>query len=143
MAVISFAVTTVGEGVTGRHQTSATEFWTGESGSLDVPAQPNPLELLLGSLTGCMNVILQMVAAEKGWTEVSATYSAKGSLDPRGMMGDPDVAPYFARVQLCVHLNGVSRDDLDFVRHEIGRRCPVHRLFERAGIPIDESWDIG
>jgi uncharacterized OsmC-like protein len=89
-----------------------------------------------------MNVILHMVAGEKGWSNVNAKYSIKGELDPRGMMGDPAIPPYFRRVELQIRLTGVSRDELNFVRHEVDRRCPVHRLFEQAQIPIDELWEI-
>ncbi|PSR20574.1 MAG: osmotically inducible protein C [Sulfobacillus acidophilus] len=142
MATMNFQVTTVGEGATGRHQTANAEFWSTETRLGGTPAQPTPLELLLGSLTGCMNVILQMVAGEKGWRHVSAKYSVKGELDPRGMMGDPGIPPYFRRIELKVWVSGVDREQLNWVRDEVDRRCPVHRLFEQAQISIDELWEI-
>ena len=142
MSTMNFALETVSDGATGHHRTRFAEFWSVEQrlgGALD---KPNPLELLLGSLTGCMNVILQMVASEKGWAAVSASYQATGELDPRGLMGNPEVPPYFQRVSLGVRLIGVPQAELEFVQREVGRRCPVHRLLEKAGIDIHESWDV-
>lgn len=139
---MSFVVETAGEGATGRHRTKSAEFWSVEQRMGGAPDKPNPLEMLLGSLTGCMNVVLQIVASEKGWPEVGAKYQATGEIDPRGMMGDPEIPPYFRHVALKVQLAGVPVDDVDFVRQEVGRRCPVHRLMEQAGVRIEETWNV-
>lgn len=139
---MSFAVETTGEGATSRHRARSAEFISVEQRMGGAPDQPNPLELLLGSLTGCMNVVLQMVAQEKEWTAVTAKYQASGDIDPRGIMGQPDVPPYFQHVVLRVQLSGIPTEELDFVRREVGRRCPVHRLMDQAGIEITEEWDV-
>ncbi|PSR24821.1 MAG: osmotically inducible protein C [Sulfobacillus thermosulfidooxidans] len=142
MATMAFEIKTQGKGATGFHRTNTAEFWSVEQRMGGEPEKPNPLELLLGSLTGCMNVVLQMVAHEKGWTEVRSEFHARGELDPRGLRGDASVPPYFHTVILEVSVSGIPGDDLDFVRKEVGRRCPVHRLIEQAGIPIQETWRV-
>lgn len=40
-----------------------------------------------------LNVVLQMVAQERGYGPVSATFRVMSDLDPRGFMGDPHVPP--------------------------------------------------
>ncbi len=140
MPSMTFEVTTRGEGATGRHRTSSAEFWSVEQRMGGSPEKPNPLELLLGSLTGCMNVVLQMVAHEKGWAGVSARFRAHGELDPRGLMGDPAIPPYFHTVTLDVAVSGVPETELSDVCQAVGQRCPVHRLFEEAGVHVVENW---
>lgn len=137
---MAFVITTRGEGAQGHHRTETAEFWSHEQQMGGAADKPNPLELLLGSLTGCMNVVLQMVAREKGWQDVSANFTARGELDPRGLMGDPNIPPYFQTVTLDVSVRGVPAADLDTARQAVGQRCPVHRLFEQAGVHLDEHW---
>lgn len=137
---MQFVVHTEGQGANGRHRTESTEFWSGEQRMGGAKDKPNPLELLLASLTGCMNVVLQMVAQEKGWSGVSGHFEASGEIDPRGLMGDPIIPPYFQTIHLTVRLTGVPENAVDAVRQDVGRRCPVHRLFEHARIPIHETW---
>lgn len=48
---------------------------------------PNPVEYVLGSLLGCLNVVVHLVAKEKGVTLDSFKATAKGDLDPAKFMG--------------------------------------------------------
>ncbi len=139
---MKLAVATKSEGPSSHHRTETAQFWSAEQRMGGPADQPNPLQLLLGSLTGCMSAVLQMVAHDKGWRAVRAEFKAEGEMDPRGFMGDPNVAPYFHTVDLEVHLFGVPQEALEGVKHEVGRRCPVHRLMEEAGVTIHESWDV-
>lgn len=139
---MTFDVTTHGYGAGGKHQTDSSEFWSHETRMGGSPEYPNPLELLLGSLTGCMNVVLQMVAHEKGWQDVTANFRVRGELDPRGFMGDPTVSPYFHTLTLDIEVAGIPHLDLDWIQGAVGRRCPVHRLFEQAGVHMTEQWTI-
>lgn len=142
MPTMTFSVNSNGQSAAARHNTQTAEFWSGEQRMGGDPKIPNPLELLLASLTGCMNVVLQMVVSESQWNSVSATFHATGELDSRGLMGDPTVAPYFQHVELLVKVSGLSPTDLDDMREKVGRRCPVHRLMDKAGIEIHEVWQI-
>lgn len=79
-----------------------------------------------------------MVAQERGYGPVSATFRVMGDLDPRGFMGDPHVPPYFQQVRVQAALTGIPETALPDVQTLVGQRWPVHRLFEKAGIPIEE-----
>ncbi|MCY0879742.1 MAG: OsmC family protein [Firmicutes bacterium] len=139
---MAFVVDTQAQGVAAHHRTGSAEFWSTEARLDPDSTKPNPLELLLGSLTGCMTVVMQMIAREQGWTQVEADYHVQGALDPRGLMGDPSVAPYFHTVTLAVQVRGVPKDQGPWLQKEVGRRCPVHRLLEAAGVHLSESWQF-
>lgn len=89
-----------------------------------------------------MNVILQMVAHENGWPGVRARYDIQGHLDPRGLMGDFEVAPYFQHIELKVFVQGIPIQHLPATKATVDRRCPVHRLIEKAHIDIQEEWYV-
>lgn len=61
---------------------------------------PSPLEYLLGSLAGCEDVIAQLVAREKGIKLNSIRFEVEGTLDVKGLLGDPAVKPYFQTVRV-------------------------------------------
>lgn len=142
MPQMTYQVDSVGLGATGEHRTKTAKFWSVEQRLGGSPENPNPLELFLGALTGCMNVVLQMAASERGLTDVNATYHAEGQLDTRGFMGDPTVAPHFQQVEIAVAVSGVSEKDLEYLRDQVGQRCPIHSLVDKAGIPVQEVWTI-
>jgi putative redox protein len=142
MASLTFAVSSTAADMTAEHRVAdAVTFLTTERRQPQSPAAPNPLETLLASLAGCMNVVARMVAREQGVDLQRLSFTVEGTLDPRGMMGDPDVAPYFEAVSVRVMAEGnLTPAQLEALRTEVDRRCPVHRLFEAARITLRESW---
>ena len=141
MPSMTFRVKTTGDGASGHHTTEAAEFWSVEHRMGGEPDKPNPLELFLGSLTGCMNVVLQMVAQEKGWKDVNAKYHVEGEIDPRGIIGVAEIPPYFQRINVVVRVSGLAKENLAEVQSLVGQRCPVHSLLDKAGIPVTETWE--
>src|SRR5690625_6126733 len=51
---------------------------------------PNPVEFVLAAVMGCMNVVVHLVAKERGVRIRSLEATARGSLDPARFMGRPD-----------------------------------------------------
>ena len=141
MPTMRYIVKTEGDGAKGRHTTEAAQFWSVEHRMGGEPDKPNPLELFLGSLTGCMNVVLQMVAREKGWEDVNASFHAEGEIDPRGIVGVPDVPPYFQHINVIVRVKGLAPENLATAQLLVGQRCPVHSLLDKAEIPLTETWE--
>lgn len=140
--MMKFEVTSQARGPEAEHRTSSAIFWSTEQRMGGSITQPNPLELLLGSLSGCMNVVLQMVAQERGLGAITAAFHVTGEIDPRGFMGDARVVPYFQRVSVTAEVAGIPQEALADVQKIVGQRCPVHRLFDQAGIPIEEQWTL-
>jgi putative redox protein len=141
MSVMTVEVLSRAEDMTARHETHGIGFVTTERRVPGSPSVPTPLEMLLGALTGCMNVVAWMVAQERGWALRHLTFQAQGALDPRGLGGDPAVSPQFHTVDLAVTVSGDIDDaTIAALREEVERRCPVHRTLEAAGVTFREQW---
>ncbi len=100
-----------------------------------------PLEYLLGSLAGCEEVIATMVAQEKGIKLNGIRFEIEGTLDFKGLMGDPAVKPYFQKVQVRATVD--TPEDQSRVKelHDaVNGRCPVFTLIKAAGVELDTEW---
>jgi len=141
MAYMTVGVVTEAEGPTASHRAGSVRFASTERRLPDAPEAPSPLEMLMASLTGCMNVVAWMVAREQNWPLRQITFEAEGFLDPRGLMGDPTVPSRLERVSLTVKVVADFDDaTLDALRTAVERRCPVHNTFRAAGIALTEQW---
>jgi uncharacterized OsmC-like protein len=104
---------------------------------------PNPMELVLAALNGCLTVMTQVIAREKGIDIHGITLRAEGSLDLRGAMGDPSVPPYFRTVREKVELvTSASAEQVQVLQEEVQRRCPVYTLLKAAGVEVQSEWTI-
>ncbi|WP_324652835.1 OsmC family protein [Georgenia sp. H159] len=103
----------------------------------------NPIEYLLGSLNGCVTVVIETVATELGITVEGVRTDATGTIDLRGFAGTADVSPHFQQVTLTVTLaTAAAEDELAELRARVLRRCPVFNLIRDAGVDIRETWDV-
>lgn len=104
---------------------------------------PNPMELLLAALNGCLAVMIQVIAREKGVEVRGVRFRAEGDLDLRGAMGDPSVAPYFRVVREKVELEtSASSEQVRDLQEEVQRRCPVYTLLKAAGVELHSEWTV-
>jgi len=90
-------------------------------------AGPNPVEYLLASLAGCMNVVIHMIAQERG-VEVRALHlTVNGELDPARLMGQPtENRSGFESIELIADIDSdASKADLDEILRLSELRCPV------------------
>lgn len=106
-------------------------------------AGPTPLETLMAALAGCTTVILNKIAAERGWQVADLAVEVTGQLDPRGVRQGVKVPVVFPTIALTLTGRMVGADiDLDAVSGELARRCPVSALLRDAGSVIEERWTI-
>jgi len=88
---------------------------------------PNPVEYVLGSLLGCLNVVVHLVAKEHG--VVLDTFEAKavGNLDPMKFMGKSDAARAgYQDITVEISVSGdATQEVLDQIARESEARCPV------------------
>lgn len=102
---------------------------------------PNPMELILAALDGCLAVVIRVVAAEYD-TEAKAIHlSTQGSLDVRGFLGTAAVQPYFHSVHTRIEL-AIDLDDekFDAFTDAVHKRCPAGTLIEAAGVDFTIDW---
>lgn len=102
---------------------------------------PDPLGNLLASLAGCENVIANMVAKEMDFDLKGITFSIHAELDPRGMMGQADVRPYFQKVSIDAKVEtDESNERIQELREKTDARCPVYTTLEAAQIELTSDW---
>jgi uncharacterized OsmC-like protein len=90
-------------------------------------AGPSPVELVLSSLAGCMNVVVHMVAAERGVNIRGLHLTVEGELDPSRLMGAPtNNRPGFSTIVLTAEVDSdASAEQVDEVLRIAESRCPV------------------
>jgi uncharacterized OsmC-like protein len=88
---------------------------------------PNAVELLLGALAGCLNVIGHMVAKEMGFEIQSMQMRIEGNLDPLAYLGKkPGVRPGFKEIRVSMDVQSTATPDLlNEWAKAIETRCPV------------------
>ncbi|RCW77242.1 OsmC family protein [Saliterribacillus persicus] len=104
---------------------------------------PTPMEYILGSLSGCLMIVIEMVANEKEISIENLEVSAHGEIDKRGLKGTADVSPYFQTAQLDIVLNLADKErNLTDLIEEVTRRCPAYNLFKDTSCEIKLNWKI-
>jgi putative redox protein len=102
---------------------------------------PDPLSALLSSLAGCENVIANFVAKEIEFDLQGIEFDITGILDTRGLMGDPDVKPYFEKIRIDAKVKtSESQERVDQLQKLTDERCPVYTTFKAAGIELQPKW---
>lgn len=101
---------------------------------------PNPVELLLGALAGCLNVLGHMVAKEMGFEIQEMRMRVEGNLDPLAYLGKkPDVRPGFMEIRVSMDVqSNATPDVLREWAKAVEARCPVSNNIEYA-TPISIS----
>jgi len=90
-------------------------------------AAPNPVEYLLGSLAGCINVVGHEIADEMDVEIADLEVVIEGDLDPAKFMGkveEPRAGYQEVRVDLSVETDA-DEATLDAWIEQIEERCPV------------------
>ncbi|MFA9516264.1 OsmC family protein [Halopenitus sp. H-Gu1] len=95
---------------------------------------PNPVEYLLGSWAGCLNVVANLVAQERDITIDSLEISIEGDLDPRAFQGvsDEERAGYQEiRVRIDAETDADEEELQEWIE-AVERRCPVGDNIQNA-----------
>ncbi len=88
---------------------------------------PNPVEYLLGSLLGCLNVVGHIVAKEMGFEIEELKISASGSLNPAKFSGQgfEERAGFQSISAKMETKTSAGQDVLEKWARTIEERCPV------------------
>lgn len=97
-------------------------------------AGPNPVEYLLGSLAGCLNVVGHAVAKEQDIEVRTIEIDIEGDLDPRKFLGESDEPrPGYQQVAVTLAVDSPATDDQLATWLEIvEERCPVSDTIANA-----------
>ncbi len=103
----------------------------------------SPLETLLASFAGCTNVIATDIAGEMDFDITITSVEVAGTLDTRGFRNVADVSVPFPEVALNIgYSGGISDSELETLKAELAKRCPVSVIFREAGSKITENWTV-
>jgi uncharacterized OsmC-like protein len=92
---------------------------------------PNPVEVVLASLVGCLGIVIAVVAKEKNIPLETVEISTEGDLDPRGFMGDHSVRAGFEEVRAKIKITApIEKGKLEELFKEVERRCPVSDIIK-------------
>lgn len=95
----------------------------------------NPIELLLASLGGCLNVVITMLAPRYDVTINSLQTSVSGDLDINGFMEKAPVRPGLQQIRFKVDLkSNAPQDQINALIAHAQRICPVGDTL--TGVPI-------
>ncbi|WP_282201373.1 OsmC family protein [Collibacillus ludicampi] len=102
---------------------------------------PDPLSLVLSALAGCENIVANLVAKEINFDLQGIEFDIRGEFDPRGLMGDPNVRPYFEKVTIHAKVKtSESEDRLKELQEITDSRCPVYTTLKAAGVELESNW---
>ena len=98
----------------------------GQPAPLGADEASSPVELVLGALGTCQEVVLQVHARLLGVAVSSIRVQVEGDLDPRGFFGAAEVPIGFSEVRYTVHLESdADPERLDELVSRAERLCPV------------------
>jgi len=101
------------------------------------------MELVLAGLDGCLVVVVETVAAERGLRISALEVDSEASIDVRGFRGVPGVRPHFRHVTTAVRVRAPDPSSfLDRAAAEVERRCPALNLIRDAGAPTEVQWQV-
>jgi len=96
---------------------------------------PNPVELILAGLGGCLNVLISAFAPKHGVELESVTTTVEGDLDPDGFFERAPVPYGFQEIRYRIDLVSASpRENIDRLLEHAQRVWPVKDTLR--GVPV-------
>lgn len=104
---------------------------------------PSPVESAVAALSSCVSIIIRVIAGRHGFNVSSICTSADTVMDMRGILFVEETDTPFASIELAVDLEAELTDqELQTLKDEVRKFCPLYRLFSQAGTGISESWRV-
>lgn len=100
-----------------------------------------PTETLMSSLIGCTNVISKRIAHGMGVKMGEMKVELSASFDRRGTMLMEDVEHPFSNVVMDIDVEtDATPEQLEAIKVDLEKYCPVAKVFRNSGITITENW---
>ena len=100
-----------------------------------------PTEGLMASLMGCTNVISKRIARKMGVEMGEMRISLTASFDRRGAMLEEEVETPFGEIAMDIEVaTDATPEQVDAIRRDLSRFCPVAKVIRAAGTVISENW---
>lgn len=104
---------------------------------------PTPMEYVAGALNGCLGIVIELVAKERGISLGEIKVNSAGLVDQRGLFGTADVTPHFQSIGVDICLTtSASPQAISELKTDVLRRCPVYNLIKDSGAKVTVEWKI-
>lgn len=104
---------------------------------------PNPMEYLLAAFSGCVTVMVSIIAKELELEQHGVRWTRlEGGLDLRGLAGEQGAKPYLQTLHGEIQVITPEAQDSEKFRslqEKVGSRCPVLTMF-RHSLHLDLQW---
>jgi len=102
-----------------------------------------PTEMALASLIACSNVITHKIAAKNNIDIVHIDFELDAEFNRLGVTLQKEVDVPFPEIQLTVRLTtNASDDEIEILKTELPKFCPVAKVFAMSGSNIETHWLI-
>lgn len=103
----------------------------------------SPTETLVASLIGCTNVISNKIAHKHGVEMKNVTIDAEATFDRRGTTLTEEIEVPFEKIVLTINVTTPNSEaEMNKVREELPKFCPISKVIRNAGTEIEEVWNI-
>jgi putative redox protein len=104
---------------------------------------PSPTETMVATLIACTNVIGHKCAQRHGVRISAMSIDAEAWLDRRGTQLLEEIEVPFPKIRLVINIATDGSDaDLEKVKEDLHRFCPVSKVIRNSGTVIEEVWNV-
>lgn len=102
-----------------------------------------PTETLMSSLIGCTNVISNKIAKKMEIGIERMDIALTADFDRRGTMLMEEIEQPFSNIVMDIEVTTeASEDQIEALRVELEKFCPIAKVLRGAGITITENWKV-
>src|SRR6266436_6457363 len=104
---------------------------------------PTPTETMVAALIACTNVISHKCAKKHGVGFKAMSIDAESTFDRRGTQLLEEIEVPFAKIRLLIDVTtDASEADLEKVKADLHRFCPVSKVIRNSGTELEEVWSV-
>jgi len=104
---------------------------------------PSPTETLVSALIACTNVISHKCARKHGVEFKAMAIDAEALFDRRGTQLLEEIEVPFPTIRLVINVTTDASDaDMEKVKADLRRFCPVSKVVRNSGTTVEEYWHI-
>ena len=104
---------------------------------------PTPTETMVSALIACTNVISHKCAKKHGVEFKAMTIDAESTFDRRGAQLQEEIEVPFPKIRLVINVTtDAGEADMEKVRADLHRYCPVSKVVRNSGTKIEEVWNV-
>jgi len=102
-----------------------------------------PTETMVAALIACTNVISHKCAKKHGVDIKAMSIAAESTLDRRGTQLLEEIEVPFPKIRLVINVTtDASEADLEKVKADLHRFCPIAKVVRNSGTQIEEIWNV-